>query len=109
MYYIDGWFSGVSMSVLRLSILLFFLFTAGSAYPTERIFTCGAAKDVMKQNMIDGYAYFATATENNGFVIQLFMNLRNGDWRIVGIDGNMRACNMLKGIDWNFLKISGTM
>lgn len=59
----------------------------------------------MLKNIKNGYAYFSTAEENNGFVIQLYINLETGDWIITGIDNDLKACNILRGVDWQFLKI----
>lgn len=92
-------------SFIYILILIISLFFAAAAYPSEHRFPCGIAKDIMKKNFKDGFAYFSTATENNGFIIQLYINMQNGDWRIVGIDDKMHACNMLQGIEWQFLKI----
>lgn len=85
---------------LRYSALMFFLSFAIKAYPSERIFPCAPAKEVMKKNMQDGYAYLATATEQHGFVIQIYLNLKNGNWKLIGIDKDLSACTMLQGYDW---------
>lgn len=91
--------------LIYILILLVSLLYASIAYPANHNFQCAKSKDVMKKNLLDGYAYFATATENTGFVIQLYINIHNGDWRIVGIDNNLNACNMLQGIEFEFFKV----
>lgn len=90
---------------IQYSILLILLFISIASYPAEHEFPCGSAKDIMLKNLKSGYAYFATAIENNGFVIQLYINTRDGEWRVVGIDHRMHACNILQGQQWTFLKI----
>lgn len=93
------------MKYFSLTVLLISLLFALKAYPAEHIFSCGSMKDVMSKNMKDGYAYFAVGKENNGIVIALFINMNNGDFRIMGVDNSLKACNMIAGQEWEFFKI----
>ncbi len=92
------------IKIIRIAVLLTILFISVSAYPIETIFKCSDSKSLMRKNMSDGFAYLATATEAHGAVIQLYINLKNGRWRILGIDNKDRACNILSGIEFTFLK-----
>lgn len=94
------------MTFLRLSVFLFILSLSVAAYPASHNFPCAKAKDVMKLNFTDGYAYLATAIEDRGFVIQLFIK-PNGDWRVVGIDDKINGCILLHGVEFTFLQVRG--
>lgn len=90
---------------IRIAVLLALLFSACAAFPRDKTFPCTDAKTLMKKNFTDGFAYAATAVENNGYVVQLYLNISNLDWRIIGIDSKGNACIMLSGADFTAIKI----
>ncbi len=90
---------------IRIAVLLSALLISVAAYPREKLFQCTDSKSLMRKSMEAGFTYFATATDKNGFVIQLYINMRNGNWRIVGLDNKDHGCVMLNGVDWEFLRM----
>lgn len=94
---------------IRFSILIFILLFAISAYPAEHKFRCAPAKEIMLLTLQQGFAYLATAEEANGIVVQLYIELNNGDWRVIGIDNDMKSCILLNGHNWQFLVVSQQM
>jgi len=93
------------MRWISLFVLLVAIFFSMKAYPLEHSFPCYKDTDLIKYNMNNGYAFFATAEENNGIAVILWINLNNGDWLISGIDNNHHACNMLAGADFRMIRV----
>ena len=90
---------------LKNIILVLLLFYSISVYAKTPNLNCGTMSEVMRRNMEDGYAYVARGIENNGMVIVFFLNMKNGDWRVMGTTDKDHACNMLAGIDWAGTKV----
>lgn len=83
-------------------MLVGILFFAVRAYPAEKHFNCKPAKEIMKEEFTDGHAWLATAIAYPGMVVQVYINLSNGDWTLVGVDGDLNSCRLLEGHDWQF-------
>lgn len=86
------------MKKLRYILLIVFLVISVRAYPAS--FSCGDDKAIVKKLLEFGCAYAATAIEDHGFVTQLFVNMHTGDWIITGIDKDMKACILMRGVDF---------
>lgn len=78
------------------------LFYAGYAYPQEERFSCRPAKEMIVKNLADEYAYLATMITDRTVVVQIYVNLHNGKWRIIGIDNDQNACQLMQGDDFIF-------
>jgi hypothetical protein len=94
-----------SKHFIRISFLMLFLSLAAKAYPSEHKFKCHMAKDLIPRVLQQGFAYVATAEESHGAAVQLFINVRTLSWQLIGIDSDLRACVLLEGPAWHFLKV----
>ena len=97
------------LSYVRIFILLIILLFAGYAYPaTSPKFNCAPSSSVMKAALSQGFSFMATAIAHNGAVVQFFINVRTGDFIMIGIDDNDSACALMTGYDWAFAFVRET-
>lgn len=93
------------MKFIRVAVLLFLLTFAAAAYPAEKTFSCKPAKELMLEQLVNGYGYMATAIANPNIVTQFYINVKTGEWRVIGIDSDLNACVMLTGSEWQFAMV----
>lgn len=84
-------------------MIALFFFSLKIGY-TAGGFPCTPAKNLMAATLHEGMAYLSTAISNRGFVVQFYINMRTGQWRILGVesseDKKLTACIVLEGEDW---------
>ena len=86
--------------VFALAAVLLF---SVAAYPaTIKKFTCGNVSDVIRENMQDGYAFLSVAVTQQTLVVEFFINMNTGEWRMIGVDEDLNACTLMTGTDWQF-------
>lgn len=98
------------MTSIRNYILALLLTTALLFSTSHMVFAgllCGDIRDQLKTILGSGYAYLATATASNGLTVQFFINMKNGDWILLGIDSDMRTCQLVHGKEWQFAMVRG--
>ncbi len=49
-----------------------------------------------------GRGWLATAIAEPGMVLQFYLNIETGDFSIIGVDGELNACKLINGHDWQF-------
>jgi hypothetical protein len=92
----------------RFVSLLAFCAALLLAYPVQaHNFPCGDWKDVLKKNVDNGYSLFGQGESADAdFYIIMFVDLKNGDFIITGVDEKTHhACNMIEGQWFEFRKI----
>lgn len=90
------------MRAIRVSALVALMFFAVKAYPAVAGFGCEKIKPAFLKALQNGFAYTATAAERSGFAASLFINVRTGQWLIIGVDDDLNACTLMQGQDWQW-------
>lgn len=86
-------------------LFLFLLLCAGAAACAHAAggFACQPhavlVKDIIARQQ---QAFLATAIARPGIVLQVFVHGRSGDFTVIGIDDDGRACTLLQGEDFAF-------
>lgn len=75
------------------------------SFPVEAAFRCERSSKMMIGLMQDGYAYFSTGAVNKGYAVQLYLN-QYGNFKIIGVDKDLQACELMVGSDWKFLTVT---
>ncbi len=73
----------------------------------EPRFHCGTQEQFVEAAFRDGYGWLSTAVAYPGYVIQTFVDDRDGRFLIIGIDNDFNACIVMQGIDWQYVLPSG--
>ena len=74
------------------------VFIARQAFALE----CSPLNDMLKNMLAERQlAYLATSITNQGNVLMYFVN-RQGEWVMIGVDNDLKACILLEGQDWTF-------
>ena len=90
-------------AAIRVFALVVVLLYAAAAYPaTVKKFTCGKSSDVIKENLQNGYAFLSVAITQEVLVVEFFINLKTGEWRMIGVDEDLNACTLMTGTEWQF-------
>lgn len=91
-----------SLSYFRKLFLLSILASLIYTFPSYASFPCYDLKDNLPRLMKRGYGMLATAEIAGGAAIIVMLD-RSGNFKIIGVDSNIKSCEIMSGNNWRFI------
>ncbi len=84
-------------TAIRAFSLMAVLLFAVHAYPAAAKYPCGDYTDILRTHLQGGYALFMSGSLDNDGALIMMVDTHNGDFIIIGVDNQQRACVLLRG------------
>jgi hypothetical protein len=72
------------------------------SFPAAAAYKCAESKQIIPIILRQGYGVLSVAETPSGGAIMIFLD-RMGNFKIIGIDENDMACELLAGSGWRFM------